>query len=158
MQPFGCQICVLGINICFLVHSEILIQIWFISLLLQEYIGPWHYCNLVNIISFGWNDWISYRESSILFVPHFVVSPTFRIAEILLPNLKFPLISWNRISTVLQSDLTKTAAYQTQSSMVHKKHIWYLHPNPGYIKNHYPLKIISAMFVTIHSVNSKSAA
>ena len=32
------------------VHSKILIQIWFISLLLQKYIGPWQYFNLVQII------------------------------------------------------------------------------------------------------------
>ena len=99
-------------------------RFWWVPLL-----GPDHF--------FSWNDWISYREPNILFVPLFCTPnfSTFRIAETLLPNLKFPLISWNRISTVLQSDLTKTAAYQTQSSMVHKKHIWYLHPNPGYIKS-----------------------
>lgn len=154
LQPFGCQIWVLGMNICF--------PITICSLWDRDS----YHCCCKNILDLGphhffcWNDWVTFREPNILFVPHLLYPQLLNFSHRRNFVAKFAVSSY-----IMESDINsiikwfdKTAAYQTQSSMVHKKHIWYLHPNPGYIKNHYPLKIISAMFVTIHSVNSKSAA
>ena len=135
MQLLGCQICVLGMNICFPVK---ICSLWDLdSNLIHITAVARIYWTLVHIIFCCWNDWVTFREPNILFVPHLLYPQLLNFSHRRNFVAKFAVSSY-----IMESDINsiikwfdKTAAYQTQSSMVHKKHIWYLHPNPGYIKS-----------------------
>jgi len=110
-----------------LIHITAVARIcWTLTILL---LGPHHFS--VKMTEFPTGNQTFYLFHFFLY-PHLL---NFSHRRNLVAKFEVSSLSWNRISTVLESDLTKTAAYQTQSSMVHKKHIWYLHPNPGYIKS-----------------------
>ena len=137
-----------------------MIQIWFISLLLQEYIGPRQYCNLVQIIfSVEMAEFPIGNQTFYLF--HIFLYPQlFNFSHCRNFVAKFEVSSY-----IMESDINSITKWFDKTSRVPNTKLngaqkaYLISASKSWLyKKHYPLKLISAMFVTIHSVHSKSAA